>query len=126
MPIVSQVDRVKQLVLTTVFGTVKEENLIEDVTSAWQDPERPYCDELVQARGAVIVHVTPIGLTRIAEIVSRLNVTRARCRVAVVVGPELGAELVKVYQALGPQAFAEVRVVSSNGEAMAWLRPDDR
>lgn len=126
MPIVSQVDRTKQLVLTTVFGTVKEQNLIEYVASAWQDPERPQYDELVQAKGAVTVQVTPTGLARIAEAVARARTTEARCRVAVVVRRESGAELVEVYQALEPQVFAEVRVVASNEEALAWLRPDDR
>lgn len=124
MPFISQIDLAKRLVLTTVFGTVKDEDLASYVTRAMEGLERPRYDELVQARGTLTVHVTAAGLQRIAETVARFSATGAHQRVAVVVRRNEAADLVKVLQALGSDAFAEVRAVASNEQALDWLRPD--
>lgn len=109
--------------VTTVYGTVNQDDMAEYLTFTLRGVERWCSDEVVQSRGAVRVSLTPNGVKRLAHMVEQARVESRPRRIAVVVRRGEGGEFHRVLQALEVGSIAEMRVVASHREALCWLRP---
>jgi hypothetical protein len=123
MPIVIEIDSFKRLILTTMYGTVTDADLVSHVTQVRRGSEHAGFDELLQSRGELTLKVSEAGLRRVAEIIEANGADGRTHRLAIVVKTSAGAALAKSYRALVSSTGTIVQTFDSHVAAIEWLRP---
>jgi len=123
MSITIVVDSYKRIVLTTLFGIVTDEDLLNHVKELRFGSEHEAFDELVQSRGELRLRVTEAGVKQLAELVQGGPPAGRTHRLAIVAKTQTGASLAKYYRSLMAGKGTVVRTFDSYSEAITWLRP---
>lgn len=123
MPLAIHIDAHKRLILTTMFGTVTDDDVIEHVDRFKAGQEHSDFDELVHSRGEIKLRVTEAGVERVAAIVASGAAIGQNRRLAIVAKTALGAQMARYYRTLVASKGTIVRTFETYGEALGWLRP---
>jgi hypothetical protein len=126
MPIIVEADVRRRLIITTVYGTVRDEDLLQHVAETWKKYDRSTWDELMQSRGDLRVRATPAGIRKLVALVGQLTPAAAAAthRLAIVTRMERGRELADLYHTLVTESHTEARLFDSYADALRWLRPE--
>lgn len=119
MPCDYEIDTRLGIVRARITGETSDAELIAADDRLRQDPAfRPEFDEIVDARGAIGLRVTP---EVVREITSRPPLFSEKSRRAFVVGSDLGYGMARMFSLRRGEEAGEIRVFYEIGEAEAWL-----
>lgn len=124
MPITIRVDPAARVRFAVLEGTIDDEALLNAFTEVLESPDfDPTLSDLVDARGARRVDVTPAGVRRLADLVQQIDRLALPTKVAVVATDDVAYNAACMYEAIraGQQAPAEHRVFRDIEDAREWL-----
>ena len=118
-----------KLVVTTVTGTVRSQQLIDHVfwlidSHNIGEVQSAY-DQVVYAGDVKAVDIREADILRITEIGTALGQGRGRFRTAIIANDPAGLKLANFYKALASKFDLDVEVCSGFAEAFAWLGCDN-
>jgi hypothetical protein len=114
-----------QLVVTTVSGTVKSQELIDHVfwlidSHNIGEVQTGY-NQVVYAEAIEAVDMQEEDIQRITEIGTGLGQGRGRFRTAIIAAEPTGLKLASFYKSLARDSDLEVEICKGFAEAFAWL-----
>lgn len=118
-----------KLVVTTVTGTVRSQQLIDHVfwlidSHNIGEVQSAY-DQVVYAGGVEAVDIREADILRITEIGTALGQGRGRFRTVIIANDPAGLKLANFYKTLAEEFDLEVEVCGGFAEAFAWLGCDN-
>lgn len=118
-----------RLVITTVSGEVKSQELIDHVfwlidSHNIGEVQTGY-DQIVQAADVESVNMDEEDIQRITEIGTGLGQSRGKFRTAIIAVDPVGLKLANFYKSLAKNADREVEICRDFEGAFAWLGCDN-
>ena len=118
-----------RLVITTVSGEVKSQELIDHVfwlidSHNIGEVQTGY-DQVVYAADVESVNMDKEDIQRITEIGTGLGQSRGKFRTAIIAVDPVGLKLANFYKSLAKNADREVEICSGFKAAFAWLGCDN-
>ena len=121
MPIRFSIDPAKELVLTSVSGSILESDPLDYLASVIAHPDyRPGYRALIECRDVRVGSVTPTAIRRLATFTRDVESQLAGSRVALVAPQAAVFGLLRMYQLLRDPPYA-LAVFRERSEAEAWL-----